>query len=180
MIDADGHGDSEDDRSLARVYVTPEVEGWTLVIGAWCDPYDEQRRHDVLALCRRLSRRYGRAQAYYYGAQGDGSTWLLTEHGTVMRRYSAVGLDDELLTLGDPLPQERAAWHEQLRYPLDWDPSTADEEQIEEWRRVAFDLAPEISAFHGISPMDFDQGMRIRGTGLLARAPSAPSHHDGS
>src|SRR4051812_34652829 len=68
VIDAEGHDDSSDDRPLARVYVTPEVEGWTLVFGAWCDPYDEERRQHVLALCRGLSARYGRAQAYYFGA----------------------------------------------------------------------------------------------------------------
>jgi hypothetical protein len=110
MIDADGHDDSADSRHLFRVFVTPEVEGWTLVFGTWCDPYDRERREDVLRLCRKLSARYGRAQAYYYGAQSDGSTWLVAGYGTVLRRYSATGEgDDERLVLGDPLPQERAA-----------------------------------------------------------------------
>ncbi|MFI0446831.1 hypothetical protein [Actinomadura sp. 6N118] len=173
VIDSDGHDDVEDGRCLSRVFVTPEADGWTLIFGAWCDPYDSRRRQEVLDLCRELSTRYGRAQAYYYGAQGDGSTWLVAEHGTVLRRYSAVGLDDELLALGAPLPQERAAWHEQLGYPADWDPSAAGEEEAEEWEAVAFDLAPEIAAAHGVSPLSLSQETQVRGTGVLALTPWA-------
>jgi hypothetical protein len=171
VIDTDGHDDTDGQRPLSRVFVTPEVDGWTLVFGAWCDPYDDRRRQEVLGRCSELSARYGQAQAYYYGAQGDGSTWLVTEHGTVLRRYSAVGPDDELLTLGDPLPRERAAWSEHLGVPADWDPSTADEEEAEEWEAVAFDLAPEIAAAHGVSPLSLNHETRRRGTGVLALTP---------
>ncbi|MER5281165.1 hypothetical protein ABT025_36325 [Streptomyces sp. NPDC002809] len=45
----------------------------------------------------------GRAQAYYYGAQGDGSARLVAEHNTVIRRYCETGEgEDELLPLDDP------------------------------------------------------------------------------
>jgi hypothetical protein len=160
----DGHG-------RPRVFVTPEVDGWTLVFGAWCDPYDDRRREDVLRLCRELSARYGRAQAYYFGAQGDGSTWLVTENGTVLRRYSAVAGDDELLTLGDPLPQERAAWRELLNHPAGWDLAGASDEEVEEWRSEAFYLAPEIAAAHGVSPLALSADTQVRGVGVLALAP---------
>jgi hypothetical protein len=62
VIDADGHGEDGDRDHLSRVFVTPEVDGWTLV-GAWCDPFGSERREDVLRLCRALSARYGGAQA---------------------------------------------------------------------------------------------------------------------
>lgn len=56
-----------------------------------------------------VTTRFGRAQAYYYGAQGDGSAWLVAEHGTVIRRYCETGEgEDELLTLGEPLRLERS------------------------------------------------------------------------
>lgn len=110
IIDEDGHGEADGNPDgLARVYVSPEVDGWTLVIGWWCDPCDGERGDEVLRLCTELSGRYGQAQAYYYGAQGDGSAWLIAERGAVLRRYCATGeAEDDLFTLGEPLPLERA------------------------------------------------------------------------
>ncbi len=176
VIDTDAHGDLDDRRHLSRVFVTPEVDGWTLVIGAWCDPCDSERQEDVLRLCEALSARYGRAQAYYYGAQGDGSAWLVAEHGSVVRRYAATGeLDDALLTLGEPLPQERARRSE-LGLPADGDLQAASSEQIEEWTWAAFHLAPEIAAAYGVSPFTLTRETEVRGTGVLALTPDAASH----
>ncbi|WP_234436822.1 HEAT repeat domain-containing protein [Streptomyces maremycinicus] len=74
IVDSDSHGFGPEDPydGYERVFVTPELDGWTLVLGAWCDPCGEERRDDVLRLCTELSARYGRAHAYYYGGQGDG------------------------------------------------------------------------------------------------------------
>ncbi|SDK71764.1 hypothetical protein SAMN05421869_11855 [Nonomuraea jiangxiensis] len=172
VIDADGHGDPDDFRHLSRVFVTPEVDGWTLVIGAWCDPCDRARQEDVLRLCEALSACYGGAQAYYYGAQGDGSAWLVAEHGRVIRRYAATGEpEDELLTLGESLPQEQAKCLE-LGLPADGDLRSAGDEQIEAWKWAAFDLAPEIAASYGVSPFTLTQETRVQGTGVLALTPT--------
>ncbi|MFI6457787.1 hypothetical protein ACIBF6_40295 [Streptosporangium amethystogenes] len=173
VIDTDGHGGPDDRRYLSRVFVTPEVDGWTLVIGAWCDPCDSERHEDVLRLCETLSARYEGAQAYYYGAQGDGSAWLIADHDRVVRRYAATGEpDDELLTLGDPLPleQERLA---ELGLPTNGDLRSASNEQTEEWTEIAFDLAPEIAAVYGVSPFTLTRETRVRGTGMLALTPDA-------
>ncbi|NRQ39695.1 hypothetical protein HII36_48885 [Nonomuraea sp. NN258] len=173
MIDADEHDDSADAQPMSRVFVTPEVDGWTLIFGAWCDPYGTSRRDDVLDACVRLSARFGRAQAYYFGAQGDGSTWLVAEHGTVIRRYAATSEgDDHLLTIGAPLPQERAAWREQLGYADDWDPDIAGADEAEEWHVLAFDLAPDIAAALGLSPLALSDDTPTRGTGVLALTPA--------
>jgi hypothetical protein len=95
----------------------------------------------------------------------------------VLRRYSATGEgDDELLTLGDPLPQERAAWGEHLGYPAGWDPATASDEEAEEWEAIAFELAPEIAAAHGVSPLALTRDTRVRGAGALALTPYATEH----
>ncbi|MGJ6962939.1 hypothetical protein ACSDR0_13610 [Streptosporangium sp. G11] len=176
VIDADAHGDPDDRPHLSRVFVTPEVDGWTLVIGAWCDPRDSERHEDVLRSCKALSARYGRAQAYYYGEQGDGSAWLVAERGSVVRRYAATGeADDELLTLGDPLPQEQARRLE-LGLPAEGDLRTASGEQIEEWTWSAFHLAPEIAAAYGVSPFTLTRETKVRGTGVLALTSDATSH----
>ncbi|MBO1413092.1 hypothetical protein J0670_00560 [Streptomyces sp. FH025] len=87
VIDEDGHGEAEDDPDgLAQVYVSPEIEGWTLVIGPWCDPCSSDRSDEVLRLCIGVSSRYGVAQVYYFGTQNDGSAWLIAEHGGAMLR----------------------------------------------------------------------------------------------
>ncbi|MFF9767453.1 hypothetical protein ACF1GT_12690 [Streptomyces sp. NPDC014636] len=174
IIDVDGHGESEGNPDgRARVYVSPELDGWTLVIGPWCDPCDAERSDDVLRLCRDLSVRYGQAQAYYYGSQGDGSAWLVAQDGVVLRRYCETGEDeDAYLTLGEPLPLERVR-REQLGLPAIWDEATEPDEAEDEWELAAFDLAPEIAAALGVSPFKLTADTRVQGAGIIALTPQA-------
>ncbi|MFE7774506.1 hypothetical protein ACFU5O_11490 [Streptomyces sp. NPDC057445] len=176
VIDDDGHGESEENPDgMARVYVSPELDGWTLVIGPWCDPCDVERSDEVLRLCTNLSLRYGHAQAYYFGAQGDGSAWLVAEGGVVLRRYCETGeAEDAHFTLGEPLPLERVRRH-QLGLPPTWDKATRNEEAEEEWKWAAFGLAPEIAAALGVSPLELLAGTRVEGVGVLALTPHAPA-----
>ncbi|WP_234377118.1 hypothetical protein [Streptomyces sp. TP-A0356] len=169
IIDDDGHGGSEGNPDgMARVYVSPELDGWTLVIGPWCDPCDVERSDDVLHLCRDLSARYGQAQAYYYGAQGDGSAWLVAQDGVVLRRYCETGeAENAYLTLGEPLPLERAR-RKQLGLPAVWDEATESDEDEDEWKWAAFDLAPEIAAALGVSPLKLTAETRVEGNGVIA------------
>ncbi|WP_329402786.1 hypothetical protein OG523_01055 [Streptomyces virginiae] len=102
---------------------------------------------------RELSARYGRAQAYYYGAQGDGSAWVVAENGVVIRRYSETGDgDDHLLTIGGPLPYERDRRVE-LGLAPDWDAAHASEDEEDEWKWAVFDMAPALAQAIGLSPL---------------------------
>ncbi|WP_427921549.1 HEAT repeat domain-containing protein [Streptomyces sp. cg40] len=178
IVDADGHGCEADEHTgYERVFVTPELDGWTLVLGAWCDPHGQERREDVLRLCTELSSRYGRAQAYYYGGRGDGSAWLVAEHGTVIRRYGETGeAEDELLTLGEPLPYERARRTE-LGLRPDWDAAQESEDDEDEWRWTAHDLAPDIARSLGAAnPLDLTADTPSRGTGVVALTPYGVAH----
>ncbi|MGW2374492.1 hypothetical protein [Kitasatospora sp. NPDC001683] len=47
----------------------------------------DERAADVLLAWERLSARCGRAQAYWYGAQNDGSAVLAAERGVVVPRF---------------------------------------------------------------------------------------------
>lgn len=172
IVDSDGHGCGTDDHTgYERVFVTPELDGWTLVLGAWCDPCGEERSGDVLRLCAELSARYGGAQAYYYGGQGDGSAWLVAEHGTVVRRYCETGEgEDELLTLGAPLPYERTCRAE-LGLSPDWDAARESRDDEDEWRWAAHDLAPAVARSFGVSPLDISADTPSRGTGVVALTP---------
>ncbi|MFE1849089.1 hypothetical protein [Streptomyces sp. NPDC059489] len=181
IIDDDGHGGAEGNPDgMARVYVSPELDGWTLVIGPWCDPCDVERSDEVLHLCRDLSVRYGQAQVYYYGTQHDGSAWLVAQDGVVLRRYCETGEgEDAHLTLGEPLPVEQA-YREQLGLPTVWDEATESDEDEDEWKWVAFDLAPEIAAALGVSPLQLTTETRVVGTGVIALTPNATEVQAGS
>ncbi|MGW2839550.1 HEAT repeat domain-containing protein [Streptomyces sp. NPDC001493] len=177
IVDADGHEAGPGSPSgYARVFVTPELDGWTFVLGAWCDPCDAERAEDVLRLCTLLSARFGSAQAYYYGAQGDGSAWLAAERGTVIRRYCETGDgENHLLTLGDPLPFERARRAE-LGLRTEWDPALESDDDADEWKWAAFELAPEIAESFGASPLAIGPETVMRGVGVLALTPYAVAH----
>ncbi|MEV0261194.1 hypothetical protein AB0I49_07605 [Streptomyces sp. NPDC050617] len=119
------------------------------------------------------STRYGQAHAYYYGEQGDGSAWLITERGTVLRRYSRIGEDDdELFTLGEPRPYERAR-RGQLGLSPTWGAETRDQdaEGEGEWERDAAGMTPELAAALGISPLELGAETPVHGTGVIARTP---------
>ncbi|TFI24818.1 hypothetical protein [Streptomyces sp. 4R-3d] len=165
-----GH-DSHDGAEYGRVYVTPEVDGWTLVLGPWCDPGEPERADDVLRVVTELSCRYGRAQAYYFGEYGD-SAWLVAENGDVLRRFRACGeQDDAEFTLGEPLPEERAACVEEGITPVG--DAGADEE---EWRDLAGYLAPRLAKQLGVSPLELGPDTTVRGVGAVALTPYAREH----
>ncbi|MFI6394865.1 hypothetical protein [Nonomuraea sp. NPDC050540] len=168
MIDTAVHGGLDH-----QVYVSPEVDGRTLVIGPWCDPCDDERHEGVLRSCLALSARYARCQAYYFGEQGDGSAWLVAEHGSLVRRYAAT--DDDLPALGDPLPRERARL---LRLGLPADLATASAEDLDEWAVEAVWLAPEIAASYGVTPHTLTEDTVVRGTGKLALTPDPTDHQN--
>ncbi|MEV4177264.1 hypothetical protein [Nonomuraea sp. NPDC049709] len=100
----------------------------------------------------------------------------MAEHGRVVRRYAATGEpEDELLTIGDPLPLEQARLAE-LGLPADGDLRSASDEQIEEWTEITFGLAPEIAAAYGVSPFTLTRETKVRGTGVLALTPGTTDH----
>jgi HEAT repeat protein len=168
-----GAHDSHDGAEYGRVYVTPEVDGWTLVLGPWCNPVDPERAEDVLRVVTELSRRQGRAQAFYFGEQGGGSGWLVAENGSVVRRVRACWEDDDaLFTLGDPLPEERAACLAEGIALGD----AGSEGDGEEWAGLAPYLAPQLAQRLGVSPFDLSPHTTVRGDGFVALTPYAREH----
>ncbi|MFC1435631.1 HEAT repeat domain-containing protein [Streptacidiphilus sp. N1-3] len=173
--DSDSHGGFDDDPldRYRRVFVTPELAGWTLVVGSWCDPSAAQREGDVLDACVRLSARYGHAQAYWYGAQGDGSAVLIAEGGAVRRRLAYIpGEDTQQLELGTPLPYEQ-----QRRTALGLPAPAAgrtdvdggkDEDEDDEWGWELLELATGLAGELSLDPLSIDSRTPTRGTGLLA------------
>jgi hypothetical protein len=91
------------DEDCDLVYVGPEINGWTPIVGPWCDAFGD-RAAEVRATVEQLSAEYGETHAFYFGAQGDGSAWLVARDGVTVRRYSSLDPAD---STGDPLPIEQ-------------------------------------------------------------------------
>ncbi|WP_339154961.1 HEAT repeat domain-containing protein [Actinomadura luteofluorescens] len=93
----DHHVSRGDHGPCRRVYVTPSLDGWTLVFG---DPFpDHEDDIDPSVIqehCRVLSRRFG--AAHWYGAScGDEWTaWCVAEGGDLVRYYDVFEPDDQI------------------------------------------------------------------------------------
>jgi hypothetical protein len=155
------------------VFVTPEVNGWTAVIGPWCDPDDDDRHEAVRVLVERLSDAYGEAHAFTWGNYEEGSAWLIARRGRTVRRYSQ---DSAAMALGDPLPIERAHL-DRLGIPgAPEDHHGTDDEAIDEAMSA---FLSDCSARHVAAALSLDTvwGMPtdavVSGRGLLARVPGA-------
>ncbi|WP_155371682.1 hypothetical protein [Catellatospora vulcania] len=99
VVDDASHG-----HDTGLVCVTGEINGWTAVVGPWCNPADVSRRDEMRLLVEALSGTYGEAHAFYWGAQDDGSAWLIARDGHTVRRYNSLA---PWTSLGDPLPIEQ-------------------------------------------------------------------------
>jgi hypothetical protein len=162
------HGDD-----AGFVFVSPEVNGWTAVIGPWCDPDDDDRHEEVRVLVERLSDAYGEAHAFTWGNYDEGSAWLIARRGRTVRRYSQ---RSAAMALGEPLPIEREHL-DRLGIPgAPEDHHETDDDAIDE---AMSDFLFDCSATHvaGALSLDTVWGMPtdavVSGRGLLARVPGA-------
>jgi hypothetical protein len=90
-----GHGGPE-----RYVFISPRLNGWTVVSGPSCSPY---RRPRIEAWIRQLSALYGDAQAYFFGSQSASDAWLVGSHGRIVRRFD---YERPETSTGEPLPIE--------------------------------------------------------------------------
>ncbi|MGA8112194.1 MAG: HEAT repeat domain-containing protein [Actinocatenispora sp.] len=91
----------------ARHYVTPALDGWTLVFG---DPREDPHADTGLstaeavhARCVALSARFGAAHWYGASCADEWTAWCLAEDGTVVRWYEIEEPDEQI---GPPHPAE--------------------------------------------------------------------------
>jgi hypothetical protein len=79
---------------LSRLFLTPELDGWLLVIGGWVGGTrkrtkgaTEEGPRGVAERCRILSSLYGSAHAFTTQGRMDYYSWTLTEGGTLKRLF---------------------------------------------------------------------------------------------
>jgi hypothetical protein len=151
--------DSATERGL--VYVGPSVNGWVPVVGPWCDAFGD-RADDARAVVADLSRRFGEAHAFYFGAQGDGSGWHVVQDGTTIRTFYS---EDLGMSSGEPLPIERAWLADR---GLSGKPEEHPDEvwDVTEAGEVAATISLDVGWHHPVSA-------DVRGLPILAAVPGA-------
>ncbi|MEO6089362.1 MAG: hypothetical protein ABIQ18_40245 [Umezawaea sp.] len=109
---------SDDEHAeCTRMYVTPVLDGWTLVFGT-----PPEQVHDDVGVrlrCAELSARFGAAHWYDQRASTGWSAWCLAEDGRVVRDYDGLRGEDPF---GPPHPAESGYLlpHEEPPLPADW------------------------------------------------------------
>jgi hypothetical protein len=156
---------------LSRVFLTPMIQGWRLVIGGWVAAGPMQRGKDdqrnswrrVAGFCRRLSQEFGQAHAFTDQARMDWFSWILARDGQVYRQV--VFDDDQFLTnRGQPTAVEarfRAAF-----VPEEW---------LEKWA-PDIGVVPAIAEEVSVNPQNFGKNTQSVGQGMLAVTPWGREH----
>ncbi|NNN32367.1 hypothetical protein HLK59_18765 [Streptomyces sp. S3(2020)] len=178
----------------ARVFVSPALDGWTLVFGRSSqdrhrieDAEDKDAAHSEVARerCTDLSRRFG--AAHWYGMScGDGWTaWCIAEGGEVVRFYDVFEADEKgIVGVGHPAESGFRLPHEYTDTSAAHDavgevPHGAGPEEIKEfyvrYAQARRDLgipdacyATDIAARLSVNPAALGARTRITGSGVLA------------
>ncbi|WP_330461030.1 HEAT repeat domain-containing protein [Streptomyces sp. NBC_00820] len=181
--------------ACARVFVSPVLDGWTLVFGDSSQDRhrveDADDREEVLAevvrqRCAALSRRFGSAQ--WYGMScGDGWTaWCIAEEGEVVRHYDVFTADEEG-DEGTPHPAESGYLlpHED-GFPedafdgvnlSDTEEFAARHREVKERLRIPDTCnADDIAARLSVDPQSLDARTRVTGHGVLALTACGREH----
>jgi hypothetical protein len=90
-----------------RVFITPEVDGWTLVCGDGLLSLVEKESADI-AILNKLSAKYGEAQYFYTHRVTEYHIWAKSLNGKVIRYYSYMGERGENMRVeGEPSEAEK-------------------------------------------------------------------------
>ncbi|MFC4063602.1 HEAT repeat domain-containing protein [Actinoplanes subglobosus] len=174
--------------SCSRMYVTPALNGWTLIFGTL--PAVAHLRGEVAirdtvrAHCAELSSRFG--VAHWYGAScGDGWTaWCLAEDGTVIDHYDIVESeppddeddqsepDESVIRYYDdfvPRTARPGVLHEQLSID-GFGVSAADRSQ---WARRRYNIpdhahATDVATWLSVNPGTLGPDCTVTGRAILA------------
>ncbi|WP_326661189.1 HEAT repeat domain-containing protein [Streptomyces sp. NBC_00385] len=182
--------------ACSRVFVSPALDGWTLVFGHSSQDthriQDADDREEVFGLvvrerCAELSRRFG--SAHWYGVSGgDGWTaWCIAEDGEVVRHYDAFDAEEN----GDGGPAHPAETgyllpHQENGFPrgafdgvnaADADAVVARYRQVKEDLRIPDTCyADDIAARLSVDPRALGTHTRTSGQGALALTACGREH----
>jgi hypothetical protein len=153
-----GHGGPE-----RHVFISPQLNGWTVVAGPSCSPY---RQPQIDAWIRQLSSIYGQAQSYFFGSQSAADAWLVGSRGRIVRRFS---YEEPETSTGEPLPIELRALR---RLGLTGPPERLDEDDGDDLPDFIGECggAPQVAAELSIAPVwtGWPADLEVHGQPLIA------------
>ena len=90
-----------------RIFITPEIEGWTLIVGDGLLPLIDKDSADI-NICNKLSLKYGEAHFFYTHRVTEYHIWAKSITGNLIRYYSYIGEQGENLKIaGEPTSIEK-------------------------------------------------------------------------
>ncbi|MFJ8622059.1 HEAT repeat domain-containing protein [Kitasatospora sp. NPDC093550] len=185
--------------ACSRVFVSPALNGWTLVFGDTSEAThrireadgDDRAREDVVRKrCAELSHRFGSAQWYGMSCGDDWTAWCIAEEGRVVRHYDAYtaeedGEDGDDGSAGHPAESGYLLPH-QDGFPDDaFDGVSASDSEAfrtrylqvkEELRIPDTCYATDIAARLSVDPADLGPATGIEGHGVLALTACGREH----
>ncbi|MFD0599780.1 hypothetical protein ACFQZ4_51825 [Catellatospora coxensis] len=180
---------ADDHRSHGRVYVTPVIDGWTLVFGtspdlAHADPADRGvwagRAQD---LCARLSARFGAAHLYGMSCGDSWTMWCLAEAGRVRRYYEVEPgerLGEHPAEDGYRLPDDDEGLPADAYDGIDQaDVDAVLARRAELYERLALPevcYATDIAALTSVDPSTFGPSTAVSGQAVLALTACGREH----
>jgi hypothetical protein len=203
VISSDRHGGGTFQQRDSRVFITPQLDGWTLVVGGWYARWGTPKRQGDLEVglgidpateievVRELSARFGQAQSYRYDGQFGSSDYLVCVDGEICRYYN---WSKPELSIGERLPVEESMRlpHEEARIPEEGraaldallDECLGDLDRYFERQREVYDRygvppicdAFDIAAAMSVSPTKLGPQTEVVGHGLIALTPAGREH----
>jgi len=146
----------------SRVFITPNVDGWTLLLGGWFDGHDAQAAARLATTCQNLSQRYGAAHAFTTQGRMDHYAWLLAQNGTILRWFV---WDGEVVTDSGETPTVE----QQLRAAF------VAEESDDVWSPSEVDVCA-IAGASGIDPSILGANTSSNGQGVMVTTPWGRQH----
>ncbi|MGK5531902.1 HEAT repeat domain-containing protein [Streptomyces sp. URMC 129] len=183
-----GNGPRARHGTCSRVYVSPVLDGWTLVFGipsGDAHPADGRSRGTrVRHRCAALSRRFGVAHWYGMRCGDDWTAWCFGERGRVVRFYDAADPDHEV-GRGHPAelrclpPHESGFAHGALAGvdAADAEAFLACYEEIRQelWRPGQY-TAVEVAGQASVDPASIGPQTRVTGRAVLALSACGREH----
>jgi len=149
----------EHPKSSEYVFITPPIDGWTLVVGDWTSGLDTNEMQELSAL-------FGEAQWFLTHRVVEGHYWTLARNGKLLRNFAFVGSEGEFMANeGEQTAIERelgisTAW------PEDWE-NAGDFHSPNESDVMA------VAGAWSIDPSSLDEHTPAPGPGVLAEIPLA-------
>ncbi|MFH7597410.1 hypothetical protein WDV06_20250 [Streptomyces racemochromogenes] len=148
-------GPDGEERTVHRIFVTPEFAGWRMLFGGLVFKDAEETLARISAHC-------GQAHFYFRDAYDDEHGWAIAERGRVVRSFHTYR---EPAWTGDPMPWEAPQTEDEHGGPGPYEPNASCETN-----------ANEVARALTVDPEQIDEDTPMTGHGWLAVTAPGVGH----